>query len=61
MSSWDGIFIFHVRYMYLIIVIANIYYMKNMMREANGSVNSILKVIREILFIVAIVVLFFIS
>ena len=30
MSSWDGIFIFHVRYMYLIIVIANIYYMKNM-------------------------------
>lgn len=39
----------------------NVYYMKDMMKEANGTVNSVLKVVREILFIIAIIVLFFIS
>ena len=39
----------------------NTYYMKDMMKENNLQTNSILSVIRTILFIVAIVVLFFIS
>ena len=39
----------------------NVYYMKDMMKEANGTINGVLKIIREVLFIVAIVVLFFIS
>ena len=39
----------------------NVYYMKDMMKEANGTINGVLKIIREILFVIAIVVLFFIS